>query len=75
MRRSVEWVDVQKKKCPLVEPLVLVLKQFLVDKSFSESFSGGLPSYALIIMVVHFIQKFPLFADSGLGLCFVQFLR
>ncbi|KAI3756822.1 hypothetical protein L1987_56645 [Smallanthus sonchifolius] len=37
-------------------PLALVLKQFLADRSLDQSYSGGLSSYCLILLITRFLQ-------------------
>jgi non-canonical poly(A) RNA polymerase PAPD5/7 len=41
---------------PATRPLLLVIKQYLLQRSLNEVFSGGLGSYALIIMMISFLQ-------------------
>ena len=42
---------------PSLRPLVLVLKCFLTRRSLCESFTGGLSSYALLLMAARFLQE------------------
>ena len=44
---------------PALRPLTLVLKQFLVERGLSSTYTGGLNSYCLVLMVVAFIQSRP----------------
>ncbi|XP_061998329.1 uncharacterized protein LOC133715725 isoform X2 [Rosa rugosa] len=41
---------------PAATPLALVLKQFLADRSLDQSYSGGLSSYCLVLLIVRFLQ-------------------
>lgn len=41
---------------PCLPPLVLVLKQFLLQRDLNEVFTGGVSSYSLILMVISFFQ-------------------
>jgi len=41
---------------PCLPPLVLVLKQFLLQRDLNEVFTGGISSYSLILMVISFFQ-------------------
>ena len=41
---------------PCLPPLVLVLKQFLLQRDLNEVFTGGISSYSLILMVISFLQ-------------------
>ncbi len=42
---------------PMLVPLTLVLKQFLVTKGLNDPYSGGLSSYGLVLMVTRVLQK------------------
>ncbi|XP_042016015.1 uncharacterized protein LOC121763991 [Salvia splendens] len=44
------------ERFPAVTPLALVLKQFLADRSLDQSYSGGLSSYCLILLITRFLQ-------------------
>lgn len=55
---TVLWIEEMKAYYPILEPLVLVLKQFLVQRDLNQPFNGGLSSYALIVMVVAFLKVF-----------------
>lgn len=41
---------------PTLERLVLVLKQFLLQRDVNEVFVGGISSYSLILMTISFLQ-------------------
>ncbi|KAL5539403.1 hypothetical protein UlMin_044722 [Ulmus minor] len=41
---------------PAAMPLALVLKQFLADRSLDQSYSGGLSSYCLVLLITRFLQ-------------------
>ena len=41
---------------PNLKYLVLVLKQFLLQRDLNEVFTGGISSYSLILMTVSFMQ-------------------
>jgi len=41
---------------PALPKLVLVLKQFVLQRDLNQVFSGGISSYSLILMVVSFFQ-------------------
>ena len=45
------------KDQPPLRPLVLVLKYFLTQRSLCESYTGGLSSYALLLMATRFLQE------------------
>ena len=44
---------------PSLRPLTLVLKQFLYERGLSSTYTGGLNSYCLVLMVVAFLQSRP----------------
>eukprot|EP00980_Cylindrotheca_fusiformis_P015434 scaffold4343_cov144-Cylindrotheca_fusiformis.AAC.12 len=50
---------------PLIRPLMLVLKQFLLDRGLLTSYTGGLSSYCLFLMVARYLQEQP----SSVGDC------
>lgn len=54
--KTVSWVEHKKSSVSQLEPLVLVLKQFLSQRGLNQPFNGGLSSYALILMVYSFIK-------------------
>ncbi|KAF3686865.1 Non-canonical poly(A) RNA polymerase PAPD5 [Channa argus] len=45
-----------KEKYPVLPYLVLVLKQFLLQRELNEVFTGGIGSYSLFLMAVSFLQ-------------------
>jgi len=44
---------------PILKYLVLVLKQFLLQRDLNEVFTGGISSYSLILLTVSFLQLNP----------------
>ena len=42
---------------PLLSPLTLVLKQFLVMKGLNDPYKGGLSSYGLVLMITSVLQR------------------
>ena len=55
---STSYVIEQLELFPgLLHPLAIVLKQLLKAKNLNDLFSGGLPSYNLILMIVSFLQQ------------------
>lgn len=44
---------------PLIRPLILVLKQFLLDRGLLTSYTGGLSSYCLFLMLARYLQEQP----------------
>ncbi|PRW59743.1 non-canonical poly(A) RNA polymerase PAPD5 [Chlorella sorokiniana] len=52
---------------PPMRPLVMVLKVFLQQRELNEVYSGGLGSYALLVMVAAFLQLHPSRVQAGSG--------
>ncbi|CAN0272808.1 unnamed protein product [Ectocarpus sp. 12 AP-2014] len=50
---------------PALRPLALLLKQFMMEKGLSVSYTGGLSSYALTLMVARYLQEQTSQMDSG----------
>jgi DNA polymerase sigma len=54
------------EELPMVRPLVLVLKQFLLDRGLLTAYTGGLSSYCLFLMVARYCQEqAPTWNDCG----------
>ncbi|KAL6007839.1 hypothetical protein ACLOJK_033342 [Asimina triloba] len=51
-----ELVRELTEQFPAAVPLALVLKQFLADRSLDHSYSGGLSSYCLVLLITRFLQ-------------------
>lgn len=47
----------QAKKEPALRPLVLTMKAFLSEKKLMNSYTGGLPNFALTLMAVAHLQE------------------
>lgn len=45
------------EELPMIRPLVLVLKQFLLDRALLTAYTGGLSSYCLFLMVARYLQE------------------
>jgi DNA polymerase sigma len=64
---------------PILPKLVLVLKQFLAQRNLHEVFHGGISSYALVLLVVSFLQLHPRNAandpDANLGVLLIEFFE
>jgi DNA polymerase sigma len=51
---------------PLIRPLMLVLKSFLLDRGLLTAYTGGLSSYCLFLMLARYLQEQPAASgDSG----------
>ncbi|EGT39653.1 hypothetical protein CAEBREN_22894 [Caenorhabditis brenneri] len=58
--RAASYIDKVKEEFPLIEPLVLLLKQFLHYRNLNQTFTGGLSSYGLVLLLVNFFQLYAL---------------
>ncbi|KAM0683990.1 Non-canonical poly(A) RNA polymerase papd5 [Mitosporidium daphniae] len=68
-------------KWPGIRPLLLVLKQFLLNRGLNEVYSGGLSSYGLILLCVSFFQMHPMIQarlirpEENLGVLLIEFFE
>lgn len=71
-------------RLPPMRPLVMVLKVFLHQRQLNEVYSGGVGSYALLVMVACFLQTHPSRRqarpgtdglDTNLGCLLIDFFR
>ncbi|POI26778.1 hypothetical protein CIB84_009471, partial [Bambusicola thoracicus] len=67
------------QKYTLLPYLILVLKQFLLQRDLNEVFTGGISSYSLILMAISFLQLHPRIdarrADENLGMLLIEFFE
>ncbi|PKI51818.1 hypothetical protein CRG98_027791 [Punica granatum] len=54
--QTTELVRELTEQFPAATPLALLLKQFLADRSLDQSYSGGLSSYCLVLLITRFLQ-------------------
>uniref|UniRef100_A0A3Q3JXC9 Terminal nucleotidyltransferase 4B n=1 Tax=Monopterus albus TaxID=43700 RepID=A0A3Q3JXC9_MONAL len=54
--KAAQLIKEFKEKYPVLPYLVLVLKQFLLQRDLNEVFTGGIGSYSLFLMAVSFLQ-------------------
>ncbi|KAL7572001.1 hypothetical protein ACA910_001656 [Epithemia clementina (nom. ined.)] len=54
---AVELVNRLLEEYPMIRPLVLVLKQFLLDRGLLTGYTGGLSSYCLFLMTARYLQE------------------
>ncbi|XP_058825345.1 non-canonical poly(A) RNA polymerase protein Trf4-1 isoform X2 [Topomyia yanbarensis] len=76
--QSAELIKDFKRKYPVLAKLVLVLKQFLLQRDLNEVFTGGISSYSLILMCISFLQLHPranLNQTTNLGVLLLEFLE
>lgn len=76
--QSAELIKVLKRDFPGLGKLVMVLKQFLVQRNLNEVFTGGISSYSLSLMCISFLQMHPrdIFHDRvNLGVLLLEFFE
>lgn len=74
-RQAVELVCCYIKMYPALRPLTIVLKQFLAERALNNTFSGGLSSYCLVLILVSFFQNHVTpESASNLGLLLINLL-
>ncbi|XP_046386425.1 terminal nucleotidyltransferase 4A-like isoform X2 [Ischnura elegans] len=77
--KSAELIKSFKKRFPVLSKLVLVLKQFLLQRDLNEVFTGGISSYSLILLTVSFLQLHPredsYRANANLGVLLIEFFE
>ncbi|EGD76059.1 hypothetical protein PTSG_00768 [Salpingoeca rosetta] len=57
-------------------PLVLIIKQFLLQRGLNEPFSGGIGSYAVFLLVMSFLQRRPLTSPTpNFGVLLIEFFE
>ncbi|CAD8135405.1 unnamed protein product [Paramecium pentaurelia] len=62
------------KEYPVIQQLVLILKSIIKKLGLSESYTGGLSSYSLIIMVYSYLRENRV-AQNQIGEQFIDFLK
>lgn len=77
--KSAELIKEYKQKYPVLAKLVMVLKQFLLQRDLNEVFTGGISSYSLILMCISFLQLHPrpekLNGNVNLGVLLIEFFE
>lgn len=76
--QSAELIKEYKQRYPVLSKLVLVLKQFLLQRDLNEVFTGGISSYSLILMCISFLQLHPRQIDhesANLGVLLLEFFE
>nr|XP_054496739.1 terminal nucleotidyltransferase 4B isoform X2 [Agelaius phoeniceus] len=75
---SVKVLD-KATKYPVLPFLVLVLKQFLLQRDLNEVFTGGIGSYSLFLMAVSFLQLHPredaCMPNANYGVLLIEFFE
>jgi len=77
--KSADKINELLRKYPCLDKLVLVLKQFLLQRHLNEVFVGGLGSYCLTLMVVALLQNHPRhlrnLEEENLGVLLIEFFE
>ncbi|XP_029191114.2 terminal nucleotidyltransferase 4B-like [Acropora millepora] len=77
--KAADFVKDQMEIFPCLPPLVLVLKQFLVQRDLNEVFAGGISSHSLVLMIISFLQQHPRkdgrTLKSNLGVLLIEFFE
>lgn len=77
--KSAELIKEYKQKYPVLSKLVMVLKQFLLQRDLNEVFTGGISSYSLILMCISFLQLHPrperFNERANLGVLLIEFFE
>lgn len=75
--QSAELIKDYRAKYPVLSKLVLVLKQFLLQRDLNEVFTGGISSYSLILMCISFLQLHPrqIPDNANLGVLLLEFFE
>lgn len=67
------------KQYPLLDKLVMIIKQFLYQRNLNEVYTGGIGSYSLILLIVSFLQHHPRaradLEDANLGILLTEFFE
>merc|ERR1739838_142633 len=70
---SVSLIKEFIREFPALKPLVLLLKQFLLQRDMNEVWTGGISSYGLILMTVNFLQMREPQEKLDLGQLLIEF--
>ncbi|XP_030061290.1 terminal nucleotidyltransferase 4A isoform X2 [Microcaecilia unicolor] len=77
--KAARFIKDHMKKYSLLPFLILVLKQFLLQRDLNEVFTGGISSYSLILMAISFLQLHPRIDarrdDENLGMLLIEFFE
>ncbi|XP_023668638.2 terminal nucleotidyltransferase 4A-like [Paramormyrops kingsleyae] len=77
--KAARFIKDYVKKYAVLPYLILVLKQFLLQRDLNEVFTGGISSYSLILMVISFLQLHPRIdarsPNINLGILLIEFFE
>ena len=72
--KAAEFINNCQNEYPNLRPLILFLKYFLYIRNLHETYTGGIGSYLLQLMILSFLQLHPPHTnDINLGLCLIHF--
>ncbi|KEG04911.1 nucleotidyltransferase, putative [Plasmodium vinckei vinckei] len=63
-RESTEFIKKKIKEYIYLRPLVILIKFFLSSRNLNETYTGGIGSFMLCCMVLHFLQIHPISFDT-----------
>ena len=78
---SSKFIRSKVKEYPQMKPLLLFLKYFLLQRGLHETYTGGMGSYLLCNVVLHFLQRHPslkngrYYPGTSLGHLLFDFLK
>ncbi len=78
---NTKWVKQQMTKMQPLQPLLLVLKQFLYNRDLHETYTGGVGSYLLTMTIISFLQQHPgrgpdfKLSETNLGALLMDYLH
>eukprot|EP00439_Symbiodinium_sp_Y106_P041833 s1579_g5.t1 len=78
---SSKFIRSKLKEYPQMKPLLLFFKYFLLQRGLHETYTGGMGSYLLCNVVLHFLQRHPSsrstrqYAGTSLGHLLFDFLK
>jgi len=76
-----KFIKERMKEYPQMKPLLVFLKYFLLQRGLHETYGGGMGSYLLCNVVLHFLQRHParrdkrIYAATSLGHYLFDFLK
>ncbi|XP_053323587.1 terminal nucleotidyltransferase 4A [Spea bombifrons] len=77
--KAAQFIKDCMKEYSVLPYLILVLKQFLLQRDLNEVFTGGISSYSLILMAISFLQLHPRIdarsSNVNLGMLLVEFFE
>lgn len=75
---KIELINEYKRKYPVLQKLVIILKRFLALHKLNDAPTGGISSFTLVLMCISFLQLQPtdrMGEDANLGVLLLDFLK